>query len=401
MLKGNKPSGQDASKFSPTTPESSEGLGKELLIVVGHGGRPNISPHYDKLIPALVKRGWKVSVLGWDRENAFPRIEQIGGLHLRTILRGGGYASKRLLAWLPLWWIVTILTLLRVKPRLVMAIDFECGVPCAFASVFGRYRYVYNVRDNYSLRYPWPNSIARLLEWIDRGIMKRADYVIFPDECRVPRWFQGQEKIRIIRNCAPELAQQSDHLDTDPDPDYLTVYTMGYLRESRGVGLLLDAIDRLPRVRVVAAGNCPEADLRSRLSSHPRVNFHGPLPMDKALRLCKVADLIFTFYDPSTEINRLAVSNKWSDAMMMSRPILINSEVVKSKWLEESGVALTCSYDLEDLVATLRSARSDKELLRKMGRRARHIYEQGYSWEVMEDRIAELLDEAHRSAMDN
>ena len=153
----------------------------------------------------------------------------------------------------------------------------------------------------------------------------------------------------IVRNCAPEVA-----IVRRPDPSFFTVYASGNLRHDRGIGLLLDAAAEVDGCRVIAAGKCRDPELLTRLQTTPWVDYRGVLTPTEALELCGEADVVFTFYAPGPEINRKAVSNKWSDAMMAARPILVNLEVEKSAWVQEQGIGDVCRYDRDDLVRALR-----------------------------------------------
>ncbi|MDQ6949238.1 MAG: hypothetical protein M3256_24030, partial [Actinomycetota bacterium] len=62
-----------------------------LTIAVAHAGRGNVSPHTDKLLPALARRGVRQTVLTWDRTRSFPQRQHIDGLEFKTLLRGGGF----------------------------------------------------------------------------------------------------------------------------------------------------------------------------------------------------------------------------------------------------------------------------------------------------------------------
>ena len=362
---------------------------------MAHAGRENVSPHLDKLLPSLRENGWRPHVLGWDRERAYPKEESRDGITYETIIKGGGFASRRLAIWLPLWGILSLIALIIRKPRLLMAIDFEAGLPSAIASRLTRLPFIYNVRDNFSLRRNWPAPLSRVIDRIDLWIMRGSAAVIFPDECRVPSRLH-HNRVLIVRNCAPDIAQAMKST-SPPRKSGLILYAMGYLRSSRGINLLMETVSTLDDVWILAAGTCPEPLLRTALSNHEKVDFRGPVPMEEALELCNSADIVFTFYDPSTRINQLAVSNKWSDAMMMNRPILVNSEVIKSSWLVEKGVALSCNYNAPDLRRTLVRAREDKGLLQEMGKTGRLLYDGGYRWDVMEKRIISLLEQLDES----
>lgn len=363
----------------------------KVTVVSPDEGRDVLQPHLDKLLPALLRHGYSVEFVGWDRRSRWPRRSRHDGVDYTMILRGGGYSSRRLLLWMPVWYLVAAVALTRREQQpgdVLMAMDFEAAFPAAVAARLRGRRFVYNCRDNISMRYPLPRAARAVLERLDAWVMERADSVIFPDECRVPATRAPTNAV-IVRNSAPEV-----EITTVPDARGLTVYAMGNLREDRGIGLLLDAAARLENCRVLAAGKCRDAGLAARLAASPIVDYRGILRPTEALALCGEADVVFTFYAPTSEINRRAVSNKWSDAMMARRPILINSEVEKAAWVAAEGIGFESAYDVDALVRTLRHIAADRAEAAARGARGRALWESGHRWEVMEPRLIALIEAA-------
>jgi glycosyltransferase involved in cell wall biosynthesis len=363
----------------------------KVTIVAPYEGRGFLQPHVDKLLPALLAHGYSVEFVGWDRCSRWPRRSSHEGIDYTMILRGGGYSTRRLLLWMPVWYLVASLMLARRGPRsdeVVMALDFEGALPAAAAGWVRGGRFIYNCRDNISMRYRLPRAVRAIVDWLDWRVMTRADSVIFPDECRIPTR-RATTNFFVIRNCAPEVA-----ITCRPDPSKLTVYASGNLRTDRGIALLLDAAAEVENCRVLAAGKCRDKNLASRLAGSPGVEYRGVLPPAEALELCGEADVVFTFYAPTVEINRRAVSNKWSDAMMAGRPILINSEVEKSAWIVNEAIGYDCGYEKDALVRVLRHIAANRKESAARGARGRALWEAGYRWDLMEDRIIALVERA-------
>jgi glycosyltransferase involved in cell wall biosynthesis len=237
------------------------------------------------------------------------------------------------------------------------------------------------------MRYKLPRPVRRVVDLLDRLVMAQAEAVIFPDESRVP--VPPPPRTVVVRNCAPDVS-----ITRRSDPSSLTVYAMGNLRDDRGVGLLLDAAAEVEGCRVIAAGKCRDDRLAARLATSPLVDYRGALTPMQALAACGEADVVLTFYRPGPEINRKAISNKWSDAMMAARPILINTEVEKAAWVTEQRIGYACAYRRDDLVRTLRQIAADRDEAAARGTRGRELWEAGYRWEVMEERLLALIEEA-------
>jgi glycosyltransferase involved in cell wall biosynthesis len=358
-----------------------------LLIIAATEGQD--SPHLRKLLPSLRDMQVPFVFAGWDRRSALPDSFEQDGIRQHMIFRGWGYGNRGLLIGLPLWVGRAFLFLLAQRPRMVMAIDFDTGLPMALAALVTRVPFVYNIRDNFAMRAAIPAWLRPAIRTLDRWVIHRATKVIVPDESLITETNPAlRDKFIVVHNCALDIAPP------DAQSEHFTLYAMGYLRKSRGIGLVLDAAERLPHIHVRIAGVVDESDLLDRIQQLPNVTFHGRLSVEQALELCFVSDVIVTFYAPDSEINRRAISNKWSDAMMASKPILVNSEVYKSAWIVQEDIGYVVPYgDVEQLVAMLEHIRLHPDEARRKGANGRRLYDAGYSWAAMERRIHQLLME--------
>lgn len=365
----------------------------KILIIASHQGFGGV--HVDKLFPSLVKMGCDITFVGWDRKNALQKRFERNGVSYHMIFKGWGYANKLLMIALPLW-ILRVASYLPGKGRkydLVIAIDFDAGLPVALTQFITGVPFIYNIRDNFAMRTTLPKLLRPIVAMIDRWIIKCATRIIVPDESRITATDEStMDKFAVIYNCAPDIKPAINKPETHP----FTVYAMGYLLKTRGIHLLLEAAARLPDIRVLLAGTVHEADIERQILSTPNVDFRGKLPQKDALRLCHESDVIFTFYDPVSEINRKAASNKWSDAMMSGKPLIVNSEVLKSAWIRQQDIGYLCPYgDVDQLVRIIQHIRQHQEEAQRKGSNGRRLYDVGYNWPVMEQRLKKVLNEVN------
>lgn len=374
-----------------TEEDISLGKPSTILIAGAHEGKGN--SHIDKYIPAIAEAGYSITFIGWDRKRKFPKAYQENNVSYKFIFRGFGYVGKSLMFVLPVWCVWLFFYLLFQKPDLIMAIDLECAFPASLAKIFRHIPTIYAIRDTYALRPTVPRLLRRPIQAVDNWVMKRVDKIIVPDENRILESYEDKEKFTVIYNCCRDLSNSVPPERKDRTGKPFTVLATGRLLKNRGVELLLRASECLPDVHILMAGYILEKDLQDMVDSNPRVNFLGRVPLDDAYRLCFDADVVFTFYDPSSEINRRAASNKWADAMMASRPILVNSGLVKAEWIRKNDIGYLCPYgDVKALVRCLEHIRDNPGEAKQKGQKGRKLYEEGYNWETMEVRLWELLN---------
>jgi len=272
----------------------------------------------------------------------------------------------------------------------MMAIDFDAALPQAIAYRFNKIRFIYNIRDNFAMRTTLPNFIRPIIKRLDKFVISMANSIVVPDENRITtEKDEERKKFNVIYNAAVEV-EPPDILSKDRP---FTIYAMGYLMKTRGIGLLLDASLILPDIRILLAGAVHEKDIMNIINNTQNVDYRGWLQPEDALKLCFDSDVIFTFYDPTSEINRKAASNKWFDAMMAGKPILVNEEVERASWILINDMGYTCPYgDIGALTKKIQYIQSHPEEASQKGRKGRRLFERGYSWEHSVEQISRILN---------
>jgi glycosyltransferase involved in cell wall biosynthesis len=366
---------------------------REILIISSNSGKGAV--HVDKLFPSLVELGYKVTFLGWDRNNEYSKYYTEGGVNYRMIFSGWGFANKWLAIALPLWMIKAFWELCRLdisKYPIIMAIDFDSALPQALACGFNKIPFIYNIRDNFAIRTTLPRSLVPAVKWFDKFTLRQAKSVIVPDENRITAENdEVRKKFNVIHNGALEVSRPEGLSKDRP----FTVYAMGYLEKVRGIELLLNVSLKMPNIRFLLAGNVYDAELLDRIRRGLNIEYKGWIQSKDALKLCYESDVIFAFYDPVSEINQKAASNKWFDAMMTGKPILVNEEVERSSWLMENDIGYSCPYgDVDVLTTTIRHIQSHPDEAKQKGKNGRRLYEQGYSWESSVEKIKKVIEES-------
>lgn len=364
---------------------------KNILIIASHVGFGAV--HVDKLLPSLVKMGYEVTFLGWDRNNECDKTFVKNNIYYRMIFSGWGFANKWLAIALPLWLIKATIELARLKKKysVIMAIDFDSALPQSIAQRFNKTSFIYNIRDNFGMRTTLPKLLRPIIMSLDKFVIKNAKSIIVPDESRLSEENKlDKNKFHVIYNAAMEVNPPEDLSDSRS----FTIYAMGYLMKTRGIAQLLDASMDLPDIRILLAGIVQEDELMSRIRKMKNVDYRGWLQPENALTLCFESDIIFTFYDPVSEINRKAASNKWFDAMMAKKPILVNEEIEKASWILDNDIGYTCPYDdVRVLIEKIQYIRTHPEEASEKGRNGRKLFEQGYSWDVSAKKINTIIQE--------
>jgi glycosyltransferase involved in cell wall biosynthesis len=121
------------------------------------------------------------------------------------------------------------------------------------------------------------------------------------------------------------------------------------------------------------------------------VRWHGRVPYDQALKLSQAADVLFATYDPAIPNHRYSSPNKVFEAMMLAKPIIVARDTNMDRIIEQSQCGLVVPYgDISGLEQALQNLQDDPTLRRRLGQNAYQAYQTTYSWEKMQQRLANL-----------
>jgi glycosyltransferase involved in cell wall biosynthesis len=353
-----------------------------------------------RLIEAYQSFGYEVKFVGWDRLSRMPRRRRVNGVTYECIMRGWGYANWKLAVALPWWTLRLALHMATIQTDLVHALDFDAALGVALGLRLRRVPYLYDIQDNFDLRHSFPAPVRRIIQALDRWIIKgSARTIVVSEERIVGGMARYRANIATIPNCPPEVPPPAGLVKNQA---ILTLASVGRIVASRGIGLLLEACHQLPWLRVIMAGHVEGEELGQALRACPQIELHGYMAQEKALQLVYRSDASFAFYDPSTEICRRANGAKWYDAMMAGRPVLTNSEVMSAEWIEREGIGYISPYaDTEAFVRMLTYLHDHRRELEEKGSCARRLYETQFNRKAMNERLLGVVQEATNGSVNS
>ena len=324
---------------------------------------------------------------GWSRDGKKPSMN---GVDTHYLLTGGGYGKKnKLFFFYILWVLVTFFKCLRtkLKDKVIIAIDFDSALPVYWASKFKKINYIYEVYDDFALRYNFPGFIKRYIHTKDTRIMKKSSCVIHVDENRVSykdcKWI-------VIENTPVDFfdGQLRDYNEIDNK-----FAVIGYFSRQRGVQSILDFAQKNPQAKFLVVGRFIEQVDKDAYMALPNVECHDFMLQKELYKKMGSCCAIFSLYDPNVEINRLAASNKVYDAMMFGIPVITNKEVINSGFIKDQNIGFVIDYDYNESWDCLKSE-DFMDKVKEMGANGRNLYLRQYQFtELVKQRLMPVLDE--------
>jgi len=357
-------------------------------------------PRVDKEARALAEAGYEVLALGWDRTAKMPLHEDMDGytiqrLPIRSEDARGLRNFPQLLRWQ--WGLLSWLIAHRSEYDLIHACDFDTILPALWCQRWYGKRVVYDIFDFYAeMLRATPDTVKKILRWVDFKAMSRADATIIADESRREQIDGSQpRRLTVIYNCLDD--QRSNLVTQSADKasgNQLRLVYIGNLQVERGLLILLDVLRRHPEWSLDLGGFGADKALIRQAAQFPGVIWHGLLPYARVLEISAAADVFFATYDPAIPNNRYASPNKLFEAMMLGKPIVVAHQTNMDRLVVEWNCGLALPYgDADALEAVLLSYQQDPNLLQQQGQNARRAFEKIYNWPKMKQRLISLYAE--------
>jgi len=281
----------------------------------------------------------------------------------------------------PLWWLRIWRELASRRHAIVQTSDVFSLFPVLIARRFFRYRVVADVRDHVGsiagTHWGWKSA---LLGKVERFLLTLSDKVVVVDDTRkelVPPGIVRSGRVVVVRNVPLEDVNEDDEAVR---AGLVRVNYSGHLSAIRGADMLLAAVVRA-EARLDVIGHIPDPDLRKRVEVNAAVDRYARMSHRDAMRRMKAADLVALLYDPAVIANRYAAPNKFYEAMMLGRPVIVCDGTPVADWAREHDCGWVVKYgDIAELTRVIRHVAENREEWRAKCANARRLYEARFTW---------------------
>ena len=366
---------------------------KRKVIIIG-SDRNGLLIRPIRIARSLVRHGYEVEFLMWDRTGSGPKIEYIEGCKVYNFrFKPPNLKMWGLLPSYSFWWFYVTLFLLRKDADLYHPGNLYTLIPVIPVKIVRRKKIVYDLIDFVADSFNWHKLMRMFFAWLENFCLKFADGVIVVDIRKQQLNMSNVKKLAVVTNCPVDLMGK---FEPQKAQDEFVIYYGGWVSETRGLKHICEAIRDIEGVKLVVAGFGPdEVKLRPIFDTQSNVEFIGLLSDVESLEWTSRADVIFAFYDPKIRINRLASPAKLYDAMMCGTPILVNSEALPvTETVRKEGCGLVVPYnDIRGIRSAIENLKENPNMQIEMGQNGRKAFEREYNWTEMEHRLIKLYDE--------
>ena len=178
-----------------------------------------------------------------------------------------------------------------------------------------------------------------------------------------------------------------------PSRQGLRVAYIGLLQSDRGLLELIEVMGRHPEWELDLGGfGAEEGRIRRAAAALPIARFHGRVPHARCMEIYARADVLVATYDPAVPNHRYSSPNKLFEAMRLGKPIVVAEGTGVDQLVTTWRLGYVVPYgDTGVLEAALQDAAGwTGEERRAFAVRVRRIYDELFSWRIMQQRLLRL-----------
>ena len=263
-------------------------------------------PRVLKEARSLLRHGYEITVLAWDREERFPPAEDHQGIRIERIRVRSRYDRK--LSQLPrilLLWYRMILLGRRKDIDIIHCHDLDTLFPGIVLKLLLKKPLCYDAHENYALvkSVSLPIFFVKMLRLAEKLLLNKAD-AIFTASTFVGDEFRAvtRRPVITIGNYWPldvsahispdEVAGERDRLGIPPG--HLTIVYIGGLKRTRKIAPLLEVVQDGMGVHLVICGAGEQQDAVEQEARRKRcVTYLDWVPLERVPLYSRLSDVVY------------------------------------------------------------------------------------------------------------
>jgi len=370
---------------------------KTICIIRSNGIKPD--SRVEKEAACLVKKGYNVIILAWDRDSDYFESEEILSTFgteipiVRLGIKAGfGQGFKSLNQFLKFQWrVFKWLIKNRNKYDAIHACDFDTAFTASLTNILLKKKFIFDIFD---FLYSSPqNLFQNIIKKLQYRIINRADATIICTEERVKQISGSRPRnLSVIHNTPPKVdVSSSNSRGEEKIDDKIKVCYVGILQDWRLLKEIPQFFINHPDIEFHIGGFGKYDKLYEKLShNYPNIKFYGRLLYDQTLKLEESCDIMLAIYDPKIDNHIYAAPNKFYESLMLAKPVIMVRRTGMSSVVEKESIGALIEYSEKGFSDGVMELIKKKDDWGQMALRMKILYKEKYSWNIMEERLDNL-----------
>lgn len=376
---------------------------KILFLRAGYG-KPD--SRCEKEIYSLSKKH-EAELFGWDRSADCSGVKQSKVkindkyflYHHVGISAPVGLGFKKMFFPLLRFWVKEWKFLLKNKDNYdaIHACDFDAAFPLLFLK--RKPSVVYDIFDYYADSHNGPRVVKNIIRKLENSIIRESDSVIICSEERIKQIYpECPQRLTVIHNSPSWSMLDGDRHDYKLSNAVSKIVYVGVLSRDRFLEEITEAIIGRSEVELHIGGFGVLDGYFSEMSKkYPNIIYYGMMAYQDALALEQQCDIMMAIYDPRTPNHKYAAPNKFYEALMLKKPLIMVRDTGMDRYVEtyQLGEVIDGGAESfkEGFSRALDQLIAKKEQWAEMGERGFKLYQKQFSWDEMEKRLLKIYDD--------
>ncbi|MDZ5710908.1 glycosyltransferase family 4 protein [Jeotgalibacillus haloalkalitolerans] len=363
-------------------------------------------PRVEKEADSLMKNGYEVSIVSWNREkNGKNKKGQLklknGKVDIEWIQIESGYGNglKNIYPLLK-FQIKLFIYLVRHTKEFdcVHACDFDTVLPANLIAKLLNKKIVYDIFDYYVDAFSVPRTLKPVVEKIDIQMMNSADAVIITNESRKEQIKKSSPKnLLIIHNSPVHTAKTHDKHAEKTVSGRLSFAYFGIFSNGRLLEEILSVFENRKDIELHIGGfGLLEPEVIKASENHENIIYYGKVPYDRVIEVESSCDVLFATYDPEVPNHRFSSPNKLYEAMMLGKPIIVSKGTGLDHLIEEYELGRSIDYTREGFEQAVNEFSGMLPNIEQIYQHVTNVYQEMFSWDIMENRLVDIYHQLEK-----
>ena len=361
-------------------------------------------PPVEKAARFLVKKGYEVKVVCWDRDDNYKiktdymPVEE-GGIEIVKFGIKGTFSGGIKKNLVPMIKFLQRLSKYMKENKdsfdIIHAFDLDTGlVANKYAKKYNK-KFVYHILDFYAAcRLKKSTFLYNAVKNVEFNVINNADATIVCSEKRIEQ-IEGSnpKKLLVIHNTPEKVDFNASKIENDK----MKIVYAGVFLYGRLIDELLEIVEADEKMELHIAGfGEMEEKIASLSQKCERIHYYGKLPYNEVLKIESECDIMTVLYDPKIPNHNYAAPNKLYEALMLGKPFIMCKNTGWDEVVEKEKIGILIECGKEGLRRGLNTLYENKANWEQMSVKGKQLYNDKYSWDVMKTRISSLYDEISR-----
>lgn len=372
-------------------------MSKKVLLIRSNPVSPD--PPVEKMAATLSEMGYSVSILAWDRGSNYSVQHSVANIYNFEIdVYRIGIKSQFGSGIKNIFKILSFFKALKgwlnkegAKFDVIHAFDFDTGYIAHKFAKKHNIRFVYHILDYYADCHSMPKIADKFVRTRENKIINSSDATIICTEKRIEQ-IKGTapNNLTVIHNSPINVIDSANSSITISESNRVKIAYVGILSDGRLLRQILEIVSENKSKFELHIGGFGilESLVGEYAKSHDNIVYYGKIKYNDTLNLERQCDVMTAIYDPSIPNHRYCAPNKFYEALMLGKPIIMVKNTGFDEIITKEKLGLLIEYTKDSLYEQLTCLYNTREFDKYTENK--EIYDREFSWDVMKSRIVDL-----------